>query len=135
MEKASKRMGISPNRFKEFLYKQPINNIYRVVKIDGKDVTEDFPISKPSVRVKSIPTCVVKKDTGKLREFISNKEAAEFVGITPSLVSRLINTGISSKGYVFTREKKSGHRIMVNLLVFQTMYTDSTSVGRIGLVT
>ena len=29
----------------------------------------------------------------------------------------------------------NGYRIMVNLLVFQTIYTDSTSVGRMGLVT
>ena len=33
------------------------------------------------------------------------------------------------------RKNIYGYRIMVNLLVFQTMYTDSTSVGRIGLVT
>ena len=35
------------------------------------------------------------------------------------------------------RKKKNinGYRIMVNLLVFQTIYTDSTSVGRMGLVT
>lgn len=101
---ASRHMSISPTHFNYHLSKQPIKGIYLVVKIGGKDVTRDYLIKNPSPNTKSLAVCVVKKDTGVSTEFSSITNAAEFLGITTSFLSRCIREGKPCRGYTVIRK-------------------------------
>ena len=101
--KASRHMGISLTHFNYHLSKQPVKGIY-LVKIGGKDVTTDYLIKNPSANTKSVAVCVVKKDTGVSIEFSSITNAAEFLGITTSFLSRCIREGKPCRGYNVKRK-------------------------------
>jgi hypothetical protein len=92
-------MGISPNHFNYYLFKQPIKGIYLVVDIGGIDVTADYQINKPSF------ICAIKMDTGVSYEFPSITKVAKFLKVTVSFLSRCVKEGKSCKGFDVTRKK------------------------------
>jgi hypothetical protein len=102
--KASSHMGISPTHFNYHLSKQPVKGIYLVVMIGGIDVQADYVINNPSANSKSIAVCVIKKDSGVSTEFSSITNAAEFLGVTTSFLSRCIREGKPCRGYNLTRK-------------------------------
>ena len=59
--KSSNYMGIPLTHFNHYLFKQPIKEIYLVVKLGGIGVTADYEINKPSVNPKSLAVCATKK--------------------------------------------------------------------------
>jgi hypothetical protein len=97
-------MGITPNHFNNYLYKQQIKGVYLVVNINGIDVTGDYLISKTSINTKSLPICATKFDTGVSYEFPSVTKAAEFLKVTISFLSKCVREGKSCKGYNVIRK-------------------------------